>query len=519
MSVWAGGIWASEQSGGGSATVNNIGTPGGPGFGVGIAPAASLPAGISPMPGYDNPLSDNYGNYQDLSGSVMCWVPAFFYRFETNSNTPVIVPYSQFGSVANANANGFALHRAFYDNNLEQPGFFVDKYKWSNSGGVAVSVKNGNPLSSNAAHNGWGSVLTGLTIADNINAGAIKAAKTRGGNYFPKSLFQQSAIVMLVLAHAASSTSTAYCAWYSASGVSAPRGCDNNALRSSDDTSVIWQSDGYNNCGKTGSAGYGGGVGNLFAKSTHNGQNCGIADVGGLMWEVALGMTCVATTKAITGATQTNPCVLTIVGHGYSTGEVMRADSIGGMTQLNGRLYKLTVVDADHVSLDGVDATAFGVYTSGGTATRGLFYATNTSFAMKTYTGGATLATDHWGATGIAATMGAIDPSQFFQTVYGANNIYNRLRGNGAAWAFRGALSGANWVLDGLGLSVPASIGAGANVFGNDYYYQTTANELCAIVGGRWSDGTTAGALALHLGDVRTNSREGVGGRAGLYLL
>jgi hypothetical protein len=501
------------------ALTNDIGTPGGPGFGVGICPPPYLPSTIKPLPGYDNPLSDTYGNYLDASGSVMCWVPAFFYRIESGSNNPVVVPYSEFPSVAAANAEGFALHRAFYDGGLVQPGFFVDKYKWSNGAGVAVSVKNGNPLSSSAAHNGWGSLLTGLTTADNIHAGAFKAAKTRGAAYFPKSLMMQSAIALLSRAHANASTSTTYCAWYAASGVSAPRGCDNNALRSSDDTSVIWQSDGYSNCGKTGSAGYGGGAGNVFAKSTHNGQNCGIADVAGLMYEVAIGMTCVATTKAITGATQANPCVLTIVGHGFSTGDVMRIDAVGGMTQLNGRLYTITVVDADHVSLDGVDATAFTAYTSGGTATRGYFYAAKPSVRLRDFTGGTTLATDHWGAAGVAAMMDAIDGSRFLQTAYGANNVYSRQRGNGAASAFRGAVSGADWVLDGLGLSTPASIGAGTNVFGNDYYIQSIVDTLCPTTVAGWNYSTGAGVWALSLGDSRAASFYGTGGRAGLYLL
>jgi len=42
--------------------------------------------------------------------------------------------------------------------------------------------------------------------------------------------------------------------------------------------------DGYSNCGKTGS-------GVPFAKSTHNGQNCGVADLNGLMYEIDIGMT------------------------------------------------------------------------------------------------------------------------------------------------------------------------------------------------------------------------------------
>src|SRR5690606_33941441 len=100
-------------------------------------------------------------------------------------------------------------------------------------------------------YNPWGS-LTGLTAGDNIYGGAIKAAKTRGATFACISRFQWSALAMLSLAHHQSAADTIACAWYKSSGVSAPRGCDNNALASVDDTAVKWQSDGYSNAGKTG---------------------------------------------------------------------------------------------------------------------------------------------------------------------------------------------------------------------------------------------------------------------------
>ena len=41
------------------APINHIGTPGAAGFGVGICPA--LPAGFTPLPGYADVASSNYG--------------------------------------------------------------------------------------------------------------------------------------------------------------------------------------------------------------------------------------------------------------------------------------------------------------------------------------------------------------------------------------------------------------------------------------------------------------------------
>ena len=40
----------------------------------------------------------------------------------------------------------------------------------------------------------------------------------------------------------------------------------------------------YDKAGKTGS-------GMPFAKTTHNGQACGIADLNGLLWEIVIGVT------------------------------------------------------------------------------------------------------------------------------------------------------------------------------------------------------------------------------------
>lgn len=502
------------------ASVNDIGIAGGPGFGVGICPAP--PAGFVGLAGYDSPVRDNYGNYQYLDGSVLCWIPAFFYRIAPDTNDVSILPRSAYADVATANAAGYALHRAFYDG-VEQPGFFIDKYLWSavSYGGntIAGSVKNGNPLSSNSAHNPWGA-LTGLSSGDNSYAGAIPAAKTRGANFFCASQFQRAALALLSLAHAQAATATTYCAWWVASGVSAPRGCNNDALGDTNDTSVKWQADGYSNAGKTGSAGYGGGAGNVFAKSTHNGQNCGVADLNGNLWEVSLGITCVATTKAISGATQANPVALTITDHGFTTGEVVQIASVGGMTQINDKLFAVTVIDANTVTLDGCNGTAFGAYTSGGTATVGRFHAAAPTTRMRDFTAGDSLATDHWGATGVAAMMAPIPAINFLRTDYPQNYIEKRF-GRGANQVLSASVSGNGWTQTGLGLPLPTGISDGAsgsNAFGADSFYQSVRNQLCLLAGGSWNNTAAAGVWAVHLNSGRPSSGTNAGGRAGLYL-
>ena len=72
----------------GADAPSNIGVAGGQGFGVGVYPGskAELAAmGLTPLPGYDDPSHENYGNYQHTNGSIMCCVPAFVYRLGRSS--------------------------------------------------------------------------------------------------------------------------------------------------------------------------------------------------------------------------------------------------------------------------------------------------------------------------------------------------------------------------------------------------------------------------------------------------
>lgn len=83
-------------------------------------------------------------------------------------------------------------------------------------------------------------------------------------------------------------------------------------------------------------------------------------------------------TGTITGIAQpTNPTEITSASHGLQTGAVVFIEDVGGMTQLNDAFYTITVIDANTFSLDDIDNTAFGAYTTGGTWT-----ATSQSFSF-----------------------------------------------------------------------------------------------------------------------------------------
>lgn len=67
----------------------------------------------------------------------------------------------------------------------------------------------------------------------------------------------------------------------------------------------------------------------------------------------------------ITNATQANPCEITSQDHSLITGTVIYIGNVKGMTQLNTTLYTITVVDANHFTLDNTDSTGFSPYTAG----------------------------------------------------------------------------------------------------------------------------------------------------------
>lgn len=499
-------------------TANYIGTPGRQGFGVGIC--LSPPPGFTPMTGCTDPASKNYGNYQYSDGSIMVWIPAFYMRIGHASNPTYaaygansidILPASAYTNETTANSHGYYRHRAFVNNGANRDGFFVDKYQCSNNAGTASSIALGMPLTSTAATGN--SPFSGLTgTPTDAYHGAIVAAKTRGTAFFCASVFIFDALARLQTAHAQAATSTTYCAWHDAAGVTNyPKGNNNSALKDINDTSVTYTAAGASGTpllALTGS-------GTPFAKTTHNGQACGVADLNGNVWEIAIGLSSIAAAKTITGVGLANPLTLTIASHGYTTGNTCMITSVGGTTQINDRLYKLTVVDANTISLDGTDGTAFGAFTSGGSCTVGTFYALKTAADIAAVTSGTTLATDHWGATGIAALFDAIDPA--FATTHGSNQFALKY-GNSASAVFA-MDTAANRALSMSGLPVAGGISAsGSNLFGGDYFYQYIINQLCVRAGGYWDLGATAGVRARNLNSSRGGSYNYVGFRAASYL-
>lgn len=87
------------------------------------------------------------------------------------------------------------------------------------------------------------------------------------------------------------------------------------------------------------------------------------------------------TTASIQGILQSNPAVVTHSGHPYFNGYQIRIDNVVGMTQVNGKYFKVANATANTYELQDIDSTGYNTYISGGDVARVESY----SFVLVTY--------------------------------------------------------------------------------------------------------------------------------------
>ena len=280
-----------------TGTVSGIGSPGAAGFGVGVAPAHLLEhLGLSVMDGTTIQTSPNFGNYVDSNNNVYVFVPAFCYSFdkaETGNDITAKSPsafairsFAEFNcNETKANEAEYILHRAFIDGGEAKEGFFITKYLVSKGN---RSVRNAIAISLTSSGTDAPSKDSELnTECAGVAYDAITIAKKMTQNKGTcASGFMYSALAMLSYVHSLHATSKDNCAWYDEAGTANyPKGCNNNALGDTDDKEILYE------CSDTQIAQKGNtGGANHFERTTHNGQTCGIADLNGLLEEVALGV-------------------------------------------------------------------------------------------------------------------------------------------------------------------------------------------------------------------------------------
>jgi hypothetical protein len=247
--------------------IYKIGTPGEVGFGVATCPAELIPSGWRGLDGHDNIMSPNYGNYIDVNGSILVYIPKHYYKWDGNNLY-----------ISDRPLSGYVIDRAFINAGKEINGVFVYKYGGVNVNGIFASKQNLDPVSTYSGHN----PVANINGCSENNYGELyQACKSAGSKYFLTSIFIYSMLARLAFAHGKAATNQVACA-YSDVAPYMPKGNLNNALKDYNDPSVVFTPSGYSNCALTGS-------GVPFAKTTHNGQDSGVADLVGNMWEVASG--------------------------------------------------------------------------------------------------------------------------------------------------------------------------------------------------------------------------------------
>ena len=142
------------------------------------------------------------------------------------------------------------------------------------------------------------------------------------------------------------------------------------------------------------------------------------------------------------------------------------------------------------------------------------YFLLNAAVAMKNVTGGNTLATDLFGATGLAAMYTNIG------TTYGAITASGGWKyvGN-AAQVFSEAVNGTAWAMACLGIPLVGGTG-GTNPFGNDGLYDPTprVNEMALVSSSNWDNSSNAGVFSRNLSNARATSSNAIGFRSALYL-
>lgn len=105
----------------------------------------------------------------------------------------------------------------------------------------------------------------------------------------------------------------------------------------------------------------------FYEELTDDSDNVPLIHIDGKIDITAAAPVVVAPTGSITNATQTNPVTITSSGHGLANGDKVYISGVGGMTELNDRVFTITNTTSNTFDLQGEDGTGHTAYTSGGT--------------------------------------------------------------------------------------------------------------------------------------------------------
>lgn len=235
------------------------------------------------------------------------------------------------------------------------------------------------------------------------------------------------------------------------------------------------------------------------------------------------------TSRNISGVTRANPAVVTSNNHGYATGDTIYISGVSGMTQINNRVYTVTVVNTNSFRLTGVSSSGWSNYSSGGTIRRCL---NTTCGVVVTSNGHGFAANQRVYFTGVGGmtqlnntlfTIASVNANTF--TLQGSGGGYSAYTSGGSAFcvvngceyfAFDNAASNASRVFR-ISNCVSERVGAqrytdaAPSVAGVGYNYPSTSNACPsasvtplttdrATLNSRISSFTAAGSTAGQIG-------------------
>ena len=459
-------------------TAYNIGVPGTAGFGVAAIKDELLPAGYTKLTGHDDVMSPNYGCVIDAVGSVFEYIPPFAYKMTGN----VI-------SISVNVQSGYVKPRAFYD---APKGFLHFKYLAGNIGGKLTSQQYLDPVSTSTSHNPVGNLISAPA---NNYAGFIDACHSAG--YKTTTIFEWNTLQLIALAQSQSGASTALCAFNDVAPYF-PKGCLGNALHDVNDTSVTFTESGYSNCALTGS-------GSNFAKTTHNGQDSGIADTTGNMWKIVTGLTYLA--KVTGTATAKDATDVTIASHGLAVDDVIYFGGTpsSGSTYNTGSYTVTAVKDGNTVTVD--PALERDVADTDSVYSSRYFRILKTSVNPHDLTSANLLDVSLYDMLNLT---GIVDSNNGWTYLGNGSNKVLNFSTDTNSNEYKQASTGIP--------DVDGTSGGGTTSFGNDGLYRYLRNGLVVIVGGRWGNSGDAGVLCSNLGGYSSNSYYGVSGFASVSL-
>ena len=144
----------------------------------------------------------------------------------------------------------------------------------------------------------------------------------------------------------------------------------------------------------------------------------GIDTTGFTAWSVG-GTICVF--LPVTAITQANPAQVTVLNHGFVTGDQIIFNDVEGMTELNnatgGGQYTITVVDSNNFTLDGVDSTGYSPFVANNTGNANIVAVT-----IANVTGTGTVA---WQGTGPYTATGTTNTTKVSNYLQATNFGFN----------------------------------------------------------------------------------------------